>query len=65
MAAICSVCLDPLDATAVALPGCGHRFHLACALTCAQRDARCPNCRQVPEDVSLGASRTSLSFSGI
>jgi hypothetical protein len=49
----CAVCLEALvpSATTATMPGCGHRFHTACLLTCAQYDVRCPVCRRVGEGV--------------
>lgn len=43
---LCPVCLDPVDAeNHLAMPGCGHRVHVVCALSAAQYDPRCPVCR--------------------
>lgn len=45
----CAVCLDACEGSdAARLPGCGHVFHVACALTFAQYDLRCPVCRALP-----------------
>lgn len=51
--AICAGASEDGAPTMVELPGCGHRFHLACVLTCAQYDVRCPMCRRVPDGVRV------------
>lgn len=50
---LCAICTEPLQEHTVTLPGCGHVFHVACMLSCAQYDARCPLCRKVPLGVHL------------
>lgn len=49
----CCVCHEPLTHDVVALPGCGHVLHVACALTNAQYNVRCPMCRRVPDGVQV------------
>lgn len=49
---LCAICFDEIDGDdGMILPGCQHRFHVACMLSAAQYDVRCPVCRQVPVDV--------------
>ena len=49
---VCAVCHETFSHKEwIALPGCGHRFHVACALCFAQHDVRCPTCRSIPEGV--------------
>ena len=49
----CPVCLDTLDSgPTLAIPGCNHELHVACALTNAQYDSRCPICRCEPPGVA-------------
>jgi len=55
---ICAVCIETLHgdetiAPTCLLPGCGHRLHVACALSCSQYDSRCPVCRAVPNGVHV------------
>jgi hypothetical protein len=60
----CPVCSEELedDATA-ALPGCRHRFHVACIMNFCKYDARCPMCRQVPTGVVVTPPPTfDISF---
>jgi hypothetical protein len=55
---VCAVCMEPLGAeedSDARLPGCGHRFHVACVMTFCQYDARCPVCRGVPTGVARAA----------
>lgn len=57
---LCAICLernDPHDA--LRMPGCGHRFHPSCMLTCAQYDARCPVCRAVGTGVQVREAAAS------
>lgn len=51
----CSICLDSIspEGQSLSLPGCGHRFHVACVLTMSQYSIRCPVCRQVPQGVGI------------
>lgn len=71
--AVCAVCTDPIDGASCSLPGCGHLFHTACALSWAQYDVRCPVCRAVPtgvtprrkEDVSWTRVILSMSDEGV
>ena len=61
MSETCCVCqenMQPDDATTLTWPGCGHRIHVACALSAAQYDVRCPLCRHqheglVPRKIGL------------
>lgn len=51
---VCAVCLSECDVgtkDVCYMPGCLHVFHTSCLLQCAQRDARCPICRQVPNEL--------------
>lgn len=51
---LCAVCLEAIGNDAhptCVLPGCGHTFHVACMITCAQYDVRCPVCRRIPTGV--------------
>lgn len=50
---VCAICLENTidEKNSAAVPGCGHRFHVACLLNCAQYDVRCPTCRGVGEGV--------------
>ena len=59
MAECCAICMEE-GTDLMALPGCGHTFHAACALTFAQYDLRCPVCRQVPEGAAPRAESASL-----
>ena len=58
---LCAICLDPLEAAptaeSMAMPGCGHRFHVKCVLNYAQYDIRCPMCRGVGEGVNPRPAR--------
>ena len=50
----CAICLSEVSSDErLRLPGCGHLFHVHCALDAAQSDVRCPVCRQVPEGVTV------------
>lgn len=55
---LCPVCVEVLDGSSpqAELPGCGHTFHVACLVNCAQYDARCPVCRQVGDGIALRAA---------
>jgi hypothetical protein len=44
---VCGVCIEGGEGL-VALPGCGHRFHVSCVMNFSQYDLRCPVCRQTP-----------------
>lgn len=45
----CAICCEEFEATrtvpVLRVPGCGHRFHAACAQQLADRNDRCPICR--------------------
>tara|TARA_B100001741_G_scaffold161766_1_gene133839 strand:+ start:353 stop:883 length:531 start_codon:yes stop_codon:yes gene_type:complete len=59
---VCAVCLSECDVTTkdtCYMPGCLHVFHTSCLLQCAQRDARCPICRQVPNELQVSATTPS------
>lgn len=46
MSAVCPICFDSIqDEEILAMPKCGHKMHITCALTAAQYDSRCPICR--------------------
>ena len=50
----CAICLEALSqGTTTAHPGCHHRLHVACLISSAQYDARCPVCRTVGDGVAL------------
>lgn len=52
----CCICLEAVTTAedgVVRWPGCDHRVHVACMLTAAQYDVRCPLCRQVPSKVQV------------
>lgn len=57
---VCVICMDATDDAAVLLPGCGHRFHVACLLTSCQYDVRCPVCRAVPAGVQTREKEVPL-----
>ena len=52
---VCTVCCEEVkkgEDGSLSLPGCGHTFHVRCALSFCQFDVRCPTCRAVPEGVT-------------
>lgn len=50
----CVICLDDLNSENYSkIPGCGHSVHTSCLINAAQYDARCPMCRQTPENVNI------------
>lgn len=49
---VCAICMSPSrEEDSAKMPGCGHVFHVACIITSAQYDVRCPVCRHVGEGV--------------
>ena len=52
---LCAICMDPLanDERDLIMPGCRHRFHVACALNACQYNAHCAVCRQPPAGVQV------------
>lgn len=54
----CAICLDDTAQDEfLRLPGCGHAFHVKCALQNAQYNAKCPVCRALPVGVVERAGR--------
>ena len=60
----CAVCCEPLSSGTLCLPGCDHRLHVACALTLAQYDSRCPVCRALPTGVKARSPLQLLEVDG-
>jgi hypothetical protein len=47
----CAVCLDPIDGSkGVSTTDCEHKFHTACILMSARKNAHCPLCRHAMFD---------------
>ena len=51
--AICceTICEHEKESCVLSWPGCGHRFHTACALNSAQYNITCPLCRRQNDDM--------------
>ena len=58
----CSICLDTNDDSFLAFPGCGHNFHVLCALRWAQHDLKCPYCRHVPLQSDVEDTKVSSKW---
>ena len=60
----CPVCVETLTSgrPTCRLPGCGHEFHVSCALDFAQYNVRCPVCRSVPTGVKVRDVEESTSM---
>ena len=60
----CCICLGGQQGDFLALPGCGHRMHVACTLQLAQvAPLRCPVCRNEPIPVVESAVVTTQPVS--
>lgn len=59
---LCSVCLTPfaLDSVLRKLPGCAHRFHLACVDQWLQLRGTCPYCRKDCREKLLEAPEVAI-----
>lgn len=63
---LCAICFDEENTSSmVSLPGCGHSFHVSCALTAAQYDAKCPVCRKVPSGVEPRMPEATIVIVGM